>query len=216
MSDTPSPGKRTSQNFLHTTWLLNKRLDGSIGWLSIVAFWPYHLALRGKLYIQRRKSLEPLYNKVTSNLYIGGWPEQDSWLPQGAPSVVDVTSPSPVQIQQGVEWVQRELADGRSVYVHCAHGHGRSATVLAAVLIATGQAATAEQAVALMRAARPRVRLNGPQAAALRAWIAQRQTASQKETPAAVGRCMAASPVAGGRADVSVTSPTAGMAASHK
>lgn len=65
--------------------------------------------------------------------------------------VVLCAAPSPAAIQQGVEWVQRELAEGRSVYIHCAHGHGRSATVLAAVLIATGQSATAEQAVALMR-----------------------------------------------------------------
>lgn len=62
-----------------------------------------------------------------------------------------LTAPNADQVQEGVEWVQREMADGRSVYIHCAHGHGRSATVLAAVLIASGQAGNAEEAVALMR-----------------------------------------------------------------
>lgn len=60
-------------------------------------------------------------------------------------------APNAAQIQQGVEWVAKELVEGRPCYIHCAHGHGRSATVLAAVLIATGQASTAEEAVGLMR-----------------------------------------------------------------
>jgi hypothetical protein len=36
----------------HTTWLLQKSTDGSISPLSKLLFWPYHLGLRGKLYIQ--------------------------------------------------------------------------------------------------------------------------------------------------------------------
>lgn len=39
----------------HTTWLLQKRSDGSISPLSKLLFWPYHLGLRGKLYIQVRQ-----------------------------------------------------------------------------------------------------------------------------------------------------------------
>lgn len=176
----------------YTTWLLQKRTDGHISLASKLLFWPYHAGLRGKLWVQRRKSTEPLYDQVTEQLYIGGWPEQATWLPAGQPSVLDVTcelprthsnhylnlpcwdtqAPNAAQIQHGVEWTIRELGEGRSCYIHCAHGHGRSATVLAAVLIATGKAKTAEEAVAVMRAARPRVRLNKPQAAALRSWIA--------------------------------------------
>lgn len=36
----------------HTTWLLQKSVDGNISNLSKLLFWPYHLGLRGKLYIQ--------------------------------------------------------------------------------------------------------------------------------------------------------------------
>ncbi len=36
---------------------------------------------------------------------------------------------------QGVSWALAQRAAGRKVLVHCAHGHGRSATVLAAILI---------------------------------------------------------------------------------
>ena len=37
--------------------------------------------------------------------------------------------------EQGVSWALAQRAAGRKVLVHCAHGHGRSATVLAAILI---------------------------------------------------------------------------------
>lgn len=52
----------------YTTWLLQKRADGTIGPFSKLVFWPYHLGLRGKLWIQRRKSSEPLFDKVTPQL----------------------------------------------------------------------------------------------------------------------------------------------------
>lgn len=190
----------------HTTWLLQKSADGSIAPLSKLLFWPYHLGLRSKLYIQRRKSVEPLYDQLAApndRLYIGGWPEQPGWLPSVQPAILDVTcelprtyadseylmlptwdtqAPNTLQIQQGVDWAKEQLAAGQSVYIHCAHGHGRSATVLAALLIATGQATTAEEAVEVIRRARPRVRLNKPQAAAVKAWI--EATAGGKCRPA--------------------------------
>lgn len=83
----------------------------------------------------------------------------------------DTHAPDAPAIQRAVEWAREELSAGRDVYVHCAHGHGRSATVLAAVLINEGKAADADEAVALMRRARPKVRLNKKQARALAAWI---------------------------------------------
>ena len=54
-------------------------------------------------------------------------------------------------MQAAVEFARGELRKGRSLYIHCAHGHGRSATVLAAVLIAEGLAKDADGAVNLMR-----------------------------------------------------------------
>src|SRR5262249_39640038 len=50
-----------------------------------------------------------------------------------------------------------------AVYIHCAAGHGRSATVAAAVLLARGLASDVKEAEALLRKARPGVRLSPEQ-----------------------------------------------------
>lgn len=47
----------------------------------------------------------------------------------------DTHAPTAQQIEVGVQWALAQRAAGRPVLVHCAHGHGRSATVLAAILI---------------------------------------------------------------------------------
>jgi protein-tyrosine phosphatase len=66
------------------------------------------------------------------------------------------------------------------VLIHCAHGHGRSATLLAAVLIADGAAEGVAEAEAAMRAVRPRVKLNRRQQASLVTWLEARGGAKQQ------------------------------------
>lgn len=53
-------------------------------------------------------------------------------------------------------------------------GHGRSAAVLCALLVDLGHAKSVSQGVELMRAARPRVRLNNEQRQAVEAWLEAR------------------------------------------
>jgi predicted protein tyrosine phosphatase len=89
-------------------------------------------------------------------------------VPAPAPPAADTHAPDAASIQGAVEWVQGQLGLGREVYIHCAHGHGRSATVLAAVLIALGQAKGADEAVAIMRRA-PGIE-SAPAAPRPRAW----------------------------------------------
>jgi protein-tyrosine phosphatase len=53
------------------------------------------------------------------------------------------------------------------VYIHCAFGRGRSATVAAAVLLRLSHARNADEAVELLVRARPIVRVKGAQYIAL-------------------------------------------------
>ena len=82
--------------------------------------------------------------------------------------VLDHASPSRTQLQQAVNWLQRQRADGRKVLVHCALGRGRSVLVLAAFLLSRHNSRSAEKAVALIRQVRHTARLNKHQLAALR------------------------------------------------
>jgi protein-tyrosine phosphatase len=56
------------------------------------------------------------------------------------------------------------------VYVHCALGHGRTATVVLAYLLATGQVATLREGLARLRTLRPGVGLHRQQAELVRRW----------------------------------------------
>ena len=61
------------------------------------------------------------------------------------------------------ELVKQVAAWPGTAYVHCAAGHGRSALVAAAVLLARGLAADPKEAQRLVRKARPGVSLNKSQ-----------------------------------------------------
>jgi protein-tyrosine phosphatase len=75
-----------------------------------------------------------------------------------------------------------------TIYVHCAEGHGRAATVAAFVLLAKGLARDADEALALVKAARPKTNPRPWQRSRLRHWeelFRQRQAAaktSERET----------------------------------
>ena len=81
--------------------------------------------------------------------------------------ILDATGPSPARLERAVSWCRDRLAAGEPVLVHCAHGHGRSALVAAATLLALGHAADPAEAVASLRRARPGVKLSERQLAAL-------------------------------------------------
>jgi len=65
----------------------------------------------------------------------------------------DFTVPTPDQLTTAVAWIDQQLEAGRPSLVHCGGGRGRTGTILAAWLIAHGQAA--DDAVAEVRRVRP-------------------------------------------------------------
>jgi dual specificity MAP kinase phosphatase len=69
---------------------------------------------------------------------------------------VDETAPSLEHLRHGVAFMAQQIAAGGVVYVHCASGIGRAATLVAAYMVQEG--ASPEQAWARIQAVRPFVR----------------------------------------------------------
>jgi protein-tyrosine phosphatase len=173
--------------------LLGKRPDGRRRLWAWPIFWPYFVlnALSFRLY--RSLIREPAFAEVVPNLHFGRrlttgevrraaivWQavlDLACEFPEAAPlrrvaayrslPVLDATAPSPAGLQAAVAWLTAAFQAG-PVYVHCALGHGRSATVVLALLLTTGQVGTVKEGLALLRAKRPGVGLNRAQRALLK------------------------------------------------
>lgn len=86
--------------------------------------------------------------------------------------MLDLTRPTPRQMEAGVDFIRRQRAAGAVVYVHCKVGYSRTAAVVGAYLMATGRCRTADDAAALLRAARPGIVIRPEAMAALREYEA--------------------------------------------
>lgn len=72
---------------------------------------------------------------------------------------LDAVAPPLTSLRAAVDWVMEQRTGGRTVLIHCAQGHGRSATVAAGVLVRMGDVPDIDAAVALLIARRPGVHL---------------------------------------------------------
>lgn len=70
--------------------------------------------------------------------------------------ILDLTAPTQEQLQEAAAFITEEAARG-TVYVHCKIGYSRSAAVAGAYLLAGRRSATAAEAVAQLRSARPSI-----------------------------------------------------------
>ncbi len=164
--------------------LLGKRADGTLSRLPAMVFLP-HLAASEAYFHLKRFVLkrEPCWNEVAPGIYIGRRPLPRE-LPAGVRWIVDLTA----ELYEPGELVRRRhyrylptlnrwVPDGASfsrltrelatvpepIYVHCGSGLGRSATVVAALLILRGLEKDVDQAERRMRRVRSRVYLHPAQ-----------------------------------------------------
>lgn len=162
---------------------------------------PYRVLGGSALYLSRWSDREGPLNPIGTGLYIGRLPfpseraglraagvdavlnlcwefpglsgiDRDPrfesfWVP-----ILDGAAPTDRQFDEAARWVAARRAEGRCVLVHCAQGHGRTATIAAAVLVRLGLAEDDEEALAIIRAARPLARPSRGQRSVLRRHLA--------------------------------------------
>jgi protein-tyrosine phosphatase len=84
--------------------------------------------------------------------------------------VPDMMVPDGDMVTDAVDWMQAQLDEGRTVFVHCAKGRGRSAALVAAYLMRQ-QDLTFDEANALMKSKRTLTKLEARHRKKLEAWI---------------------------------------------
>lgn len=87
--------------------------------------------------------------------------------------LLDGTAPDLEQLEGATQWIADHISKDK-VYVHCAFGHSRSATVVAAYLLHIGVVKTPEEAIALLKKKRRGVSLMPSQRQVLEQFAAKR------------------------------------------
>lgn len=80
------------------------------------------------------------------------------------------------KIDQGVEFLRRHLKEGRSVYVHCKAGRGRSSLIVAAYLTKY-EGLTPGEAYALLKSRRPQVDIPARNVECLKSYVSNSKEA---------------------------------------
>lgn len=162
---------------------LGKREDGKRHWGRRLLFLPYIAFVRFVFILKLAFLKESAWDEIHDGLFLGRLPAIDSF-PKDVDLVVDLSAELmvPQEIRDGHHYafypilnrwipsletfseIVAFLGDfpGRA-YVHCSAGKGRSALVVAGVLLRRGLAETAEEAEVLMKKRRPQVALHEEQ-----------------------------------------------------
>lgn len=171
-----------------------KKSTGSLYFISYLLFWPYFALNALALALFRIFSQENAIDYIIPDLYLGcqlGIIDYKRFIAQNIKSTLDLTcefqeisfirnktkylciplidtkAPTLNQLDKAVSWIIAQLEEG-PVFVHCALGHGRSATVVAAFLIKRGIVNNPKQAIEFIKTKRAKINLHPKQLNVLR------------------------------------------------
>lgn len=157
-----------------------RKRGGRVPWLTKLLLWPVLLGQRASLAYYAKQS--DGWNALTDRVWIGRKLSHDEArraIEQGVVavldlagefteaspfhevayrqlSVMDLTAPTEAQLADAIAFIDDQSGCG-VVYVHCKAGYSRTAAVAGAYLLSSGRASSVEQAVELLKAARPAI-----------------------------------------------------------
>lgn len=201
--------------------IFRKSQDGKIVWWIRWAFIPFLLGAKAYNAWERRRDTVPPIQQVSENLYLSRrlFPSDLAFLDSHDIScIVDVTAefaglesamtdkqfnylsipvldhkaPTLERLRHAMNWIDTQIACGRSVVVHCALGRGRSVFVVAAYLLSKDPSLSVESVMQKINSVRSTARLNNLQIKTLRAISEKGVLALDEPT------WMVVNPVAGG------------------
>jgi protein-tyrosine phosphatase len=168
--------------------VFGKRPDGRLHPVHVLLLLPYLAAAWWAWRVRKWVWQEEPYTEIVENLYLGRRLGQKE-MPDGVELVVDLTAEFRERpgVRNGRHYVCLPTLDGTApldepfmrlvervaghpgrVYVHCAVGYGRSATLVGAVLLRRGLAERPGQAVHMLQTLRPGVAIGRGQYRLLR------------------------------------------------
>jgi protein-tyrosine phosphatase len=163
--------------------VLGKTQEGRLPLYVLVLHWPFLLFSYILWGAQRLWEAHPCAHRVAPGIWVGRRPHCHE-LPAEVDVIVDVTAEFPARSRvvgsrryvciptldgmpcdrrAFVEAIDRLADEPQTLFIHCAQGRGRSATLAAALLIRRGLAQDVEEAEKMLLAARPSVRISPAQ-----------------------------------------------------
>ena len=163
--------------------VLGKRENGKFTPIFQILLLPYFLMTWILWHIQRLLTTESPVNEICHGIWLGRRPVSKE-IPTGVTLVIDMTAEFPASrnvldnyhyrclptldcdaptVEQLRLVAMQATTNQGDVLVHCALGHGRSAMMVAAILILQDTVSGVEEAISLVKSRRPSIEINKAQ-----------------------------------------------------
>lgn len=160
---------------------------GHIHWFFILLFLPFFLLVWTVWLIKAKLTKEVPYTPITDKVFLGRYSRKAEGLPIVSKNclTVDITSEFPESrllvehteyrcilsldayyprdMETYLDVLEEAVRWHGLLYIHCAHGHGRSATFVCLVLLLKGEVSTIDEGIIYLKNLRPKVSVNHKQ-----------------------------------------------------